>query len=481
MKRARAFGIVVTLAVFVAAGCAINKPPETPEITASAAPNAKVAEAWRAAAATGPVAEPWLTALGDPQLVALVEEALRYNNDLAVTSARLEQAAGYVKMVGGSLYPTVDAAARGSIGDDSSGMNFVGVQASWEIDLWGRVRYGKAAAEADYASAVADLAGARQSLAAMVAKAWFLASEARLQRLAAKGAFDAATEQLGLSLKRLDVGIGNEQETALTRADAAKYEAAVLELELAEASARRALEVMLGRYPSAELEAVSPLRAPETPVPAGIPAELLERRPDIIAARTRAAAAFYRVGEADKARLPRLSLTASVGAVDSQFLQFVPDFENPIIGLGANLLAPIFRGGALKAQVEIRTAEQKEAVARYGGVVLRAFQEVEDSMAADANLARREQVLSGMLKDSARSVELSQIQFDVGRVAMLSVVQERMRLYAAESSLIRVQAERLVQRVNLYLALAGDFLPAPIPEVAVPAPVPTPAPTPSAP
>jgi outer membrane protein TolC len=131
MKRARAFGIVVTLAVFVAAGCAINRPPETPEITASAAPNAKVAEAWRAAAATGPVAEPWLTALGDPQLVALVEEALRYNNDLAVTSARLEQAAGYVKMVGGSLYPTVDAAARGSIGDDSSGMNFVGVQASW--------------------------------------------------------------------------------------------------------------------------------------------------------------------------------------------------------------------------------------------------------------------------------------------------------------------------------------------------------------
>jgi outer membrane protein TolC len=162
--------------------------------------------------------------------------------------------------------------------------------------------------------------------------------------------------------------------------------------------------------------------------------------------------------------------------VDSQFLQFVPDFENPIIGLGANLLAPIFRGGALKAQAEIRTAEQKEAVARYGGVVLRAFQEVEDSLAADVNLARREQVLTGMVKDSSRSVELSQMQFDVGRVAMLSVVQERMRLYAAESSLIRVRAERLVQRVNLYLALAGDFLPAPIPEVAVPAPTPTPAP-----
>jgi NodT family efflux transporter outer membrane factor (OMF) lipoprotein len=472
----RASWAVAALAVTTAVGCAIHKPPQTPEITAQAAPNAKVAEAWRAAATSGPVADPWLTALGDPQLVALVEEALRYNNDLAMTSARVEQAAAYVRMVGGSIYPAVDGVARGSIGDDASGSNLIAVQASWEVDLWGRVRYGKAAAEADYASAEADLIGARQSLAAMVAKAWFLASEARLQRLAAKSAFDASTEQVGLTQKRLDVGVGNEQETALARSDAAKYEAAVLELELVESSARRALEVMLGRYPSAELEAISPLRAPETPVPAGIPSELLERRPDIIAARNRAAAAFYRAGEAEAARLPRLSLTASVGAVDSQFLQFVPDFENPIIGLGANLLAPIFRGGALKAQAEIRTAEQKEAVARYGGVVLRAFQEVEDSLAADVNLARREQVLTGMVKDSSRSVELSQMQFDVGRVAMLSVVQERMRLYAAESSLIRVRAERLVQRVNLYLALAGDFLPAPIPEVAVPAPTPTPAP-----
>jgi NodT family efflux transporter outer membrane factor (OMF) lipoprotein len=348
-------------------------------------------------------------------------------------------------------------------------MNLVAVQASWEVDLWGRVRYGKAAAEADYASAQADLTGARQSLAAMVAKAWFLASEARLQRLAAQAAFEAARDQVGLTQERLEVGAGNEQELALTRSDAAKYEAAVLELELVESSARRALEVMLGRYPSAELEAVSPLRAPETPVPAGLPSELLERRPDIIAARNRAAAAFYRSGEAEAARLPRLSLTASVGAVDSQFLQFVPDFENPILGLGANLLAPLFRGGALKAQAEIRTAEQREAVARYGGVVLRAFQEVEDSLAADANLSRRERILSGMVKDSSRSVELSQIQFDVGRVAMLSVVQERMRLYSAEASLIRVRAERLVQRVNLYLALAGDFLAAPPPEVEVPA------------
>jgi multidrug efflux system outer membrane protein len=218
---------------------------------------------------------------------------------------------------------------------------------------------------------------------------------------------------------------------------------------------------MLGRYPAAELEATSELQSIETPVPAGLPSELLDRRPDLIAARRRAAAAFFLVGEADAARLPRIALTGSVGAVSAEFLEFKPDFSNPIAGFGANLLAPIFRGGSLKAQSDLRTAEQNEAVARYGGVVLRAFQEVEDSLNADANLRRREQVLTGMVRDTSRAVELSEQQYSIGRIALLSLIQQRMRLYAAESVLLRLRAERLVQRVNLYLALGGGFGPMP--------------------
>lgn len=461
----RAVRLLGVLLVLAATGCPIKRPPQTAETTAQALPNAAVAEAWRAAsAAPGPVDEVWLASLGDPRLVELVEEALRFNNDLAAAAARLEQAAAYVRVVGGSLYPSLDALGHGSIGDDSSGLNIGILQLSWEIDLWGRIRYGKAAAEADFASAVADLAGARRSLAAMVAKTWFLASEARLQREAAQRTFDAAVERVRFVEKRLEVGAANEQEVALSRSDAAKYESALLELELAERAARRALEVMLGRYPAAELQATSELRTVETPVPAGLPAELLERRPDLIAARNRAAAAFYLAGEAQAARLPRIALTGSFGGVSSEFLAFVPDFSNPIAGLGANLLAPLFRGGSLKAQAELRTAEQQEAVARYGGVVLRAFQEVEDSLTADSNLRRREQVLAGMVRDTARSVALSERQYQVGRIAMLALVQERMRLYAAESALIRIRAERLVQRVNLHLVLGGDFAPPTAPE-----------------
>lgn len=454
---------VATLLVLpLAAGCALKHPPQTAQVTAQALPNTKVSDAWRSAsAAAGPVEETWLAEFGDPQLVALVDEALKFNSDLAATAARLDRAAGQVRVAGGNLYPSLDIAGHASLGDDASGLNIGLLMLSWELDLWGRVRYGQAAAEADWASAQADLTGARQSLAAMVAKAWFLASEARLQRQMAQATDDAAREQVRLLEKRLEVGASNEQEVVLGRSDAAKYEATLSELELSEAAARRALETILGRYPSAELEASSELHSVETPVPAGLPAELLERRPDLIAARRRAAAAFFRLGEAEAARLPRIALTASAGGVSSEFLEFQPNFSNPISAFGANLLAPIFRGGSLKGQVDVRTAEQSEAVARYGGVVLRAFQEVENSLAADVNLRRREQVLTGMVRDTARAVELSEHQYSVGRIALLSLIQQRMRLYAAESALLHLRAERLVQRVNLYLALGGGFAPAP--------------------
>ena len=453
------------LLVPLAVGCPLKRPPQTTEVTTQALPNAKISDAWHSAsAAAGPVEETWLAEFNDPQLTALVDEALKYNNDLAATASRLDRAAAQVRVVGGTLYPSADILGHGAIGDDASGFNAALLQVTWELDLWGRIRYGRAAAEADYASAQADLTGARQSLAAMVAKAWFLASEARLQRQNAQTTFEAARERVGLLEKRLEVGASNEQEVALGRSDVAKYEANALELELAETQARRALEIMLGRYPAAELEASSELRSVETPVPAGLPAELLERRPDLIAARNRAAAAFYLLGEAEAARLPRISLTGSFGAVSSEFLEFKPDFSNPIYGFGANLLAPIFRGGSLKAQTEVRTAEQNEAVARYGGVVLRAFQEVEDSLNAETNLRRREQILTGMVRDTSRSVELSERQYSVGRIALLSLIQERMRLYAAESVLLRLRAERLVQRVNLHLALGGGFGPVPVPE-----------------
>ena len=193
-------------------------------------------------------------------------------------------------------------------------------------------------------------------------------------------------------------------------------------------------------------------------MPTGLPSGLLERRPDVIAAERRVAAAFNRVGEAKAARLPTISLTAGLSAISSDLI-VLKDHDNPVWSLGANLVAPIYKGGALKTQVEIRTSEQKQAVAQYASVGLRAFGEVEDALAAEIAARDREQILTQTLADNQRAFDVVQTQFRVGSTDMRYVNQRQLTLNATQSALIRVQAEQRVQRVNLHLALGGSFEP----------------------
>jgi multidrug efflux system outer membrane protein len=191
-------------------------------------------------------------------------------------------------------------------------------------------------------------------------------------------------------------------------------------------------------------------------VPSGLPSELLERRPDVIAAERRVAAAFNRVHEAKAARLPAIALTGGVSAISSD-LFVLQDRDNPIWSLGANLLMPVFKGGALKTQVEIRTAEQKQAVAAYAAVGLRAFGDVESALAAEIAAREREQILVQTLADTQRALDVVQTQFKVGSTDLRFVTQRQLALIATQSALVRVQAEQRVQRVNLHLALGGSF------------------------
>ncbi len=183
----------------------------------------------------------------------------------------------------------------------------------------------------------------------------------------------------------------------------------------------------------------------------------------MIAAERRVAIAFNRVGEAKAARLPAIALTTSVRTISSD-LFVLQDHSNPMWSLGANLLMPLFRGGALKTQVEIRTAEQKQAIAEYAQVGLRAFGEVESALAAEIAAREREQILTEVLSDSQQALSVVQTQFKVGSTDLRFVEQRQLALIATRSALIRVQAEQRVQRVNLHLALGGSFeLPPPPP------------------
>jgi NodT family efflux transporter outer membrane factor (OMF) lipoprotein len=447
-------------AVLPIVGCiTLKEPPTAEEIRAETTlAGLTLEQAWKAAAVAGPVADNWLASFNDAELNALVAEAMANNSDLRVSATRVEQAAQYVDLAKAALRPTVGFFGSGGAnmgGGDALQILSLGV--SWEADLWGRLRYGRAAYEATYASTQADFEFSRQSLAATMAKSWFTASETWLQLQIAEDMVDAAEQLVTLAEKRWQVGVGNEQDVALARANLGTFQDTAKQVQLAHSQTLRAVELLLGRYPAAELEARRGLTALPGPIPAGLPLEMLERRPDMVAAERRVAAAFNRVGEAKAARLPRLTLNANVADIQSDILQLQTDFENPTAGAGARLVAPIYQGGALRTQVAIRTLEQKEAVAQYASLALRALGDVENALAASETLAERDQLLQRTVAFNERALALAQTSYRVGTTDLRAVQQQQLSVHASRLALLRVQSEQLAQRTNLYLAVGGSF------------------------
>ena len=449
----------VFLALLLLGACALDKPPARDDALQQSLPNLKAPAAWaEKGGMDGPIGNDWLAAFNDPRLEALVREALAYNVDLQAAAGRVERAAASVKSAGATLYPQVSLLARGggAMSGDSSGLEGVGVFANWELDVWGRVRAGRAAASGQYDSASLDAEFARQSLAALVAKSWFLATEARLQKAVADEMAAAAARNLAFAEDRRRIGSGDEYDVTLARASLATYRDAARNLEQAYRQSLRALEALAGRYPAAALEVPAELAALPGPVPVGMPSALLERRPDVLAAERRLASAFYGTEQAKAARWPTISLTAAVTTVSSD-LFVLKDRDNPVWSAGASLLAPLFLGGQLQAQIDARTADQKVALAEYGRVGARAFGEVESALSAGFALEEREAILREAAADNARALELANVRYRVGSGDLRAVQSQTLALSAARAALLRVQAERLVQRVNLHLALGGSF------------------------
>jgi NodT family efflux transporter outer membrane factor (OMF) lipoprotein len=451
------------LAACALAGCALQPPPSPQDIQAQTMQNLRAPAQWAAAPApAGDVRDAWLASFNDAQLDPLVQEALAYNADLLVAAGRIEQAAAFAKLSGATLYPALNLLARGGgkLGGDNSGLSGVGFFASWELDIWGRARSAGAAGTAQYQSVLADTEYARQSIAAAVAKSWYLAIEARLQRALATAIVKAAEQTVTLAQDRLRIGRGDEYDVVLAQANLETYRDAARQLVFSEAQAQRALETLLGRYPAAALAVATALPTAVPAVPVGLPSELLERRPDVIAAQQRVAAAFNQVAEAKAARLPRIALTAGATSISSD-LFVLKEQDNPVVSIGANLTAPIFNGWALQAQVEIRTAAQKVAAAEYAKVAQRAFAEVETALSATFAADEREAMLMNVVRSNARALEIAQTRLRVGAGDLRAVLQQEAALSSARASLVRVQADRLVQRVNLNLALGGSAQPRP--------------------
>jgi outer membrane protein TolC len=256
--------------------------------------------------------------------------------------------------------------------------------------------------------------------------------------------------------ERLRVGPGTELDVALAKQNLQTARDSERQLDLARREAIRAVELLVGRYPGAQLETSDALPPLADSVAAGVPSELLERRLDVLAARHRMASAFSDVEEAKAARLPTINLTAGLSHITSDL--FVLEKRDDIVkGVGLNVFLPIFRGGALVAQVEARTAEQRAALALWAKTGLQAFSEVESALASEATLAEREPILTERVALGQRALELEQVRYRVGSSDLRPVLQQQLALYGTQSALLRVQSERRLQRVNLHLALGGDF------------------------
>jgi len=452
----RPFAVLTVLAL---AGCALKNLPPQEETAKQAMPNLTAPPQWVAPGPVpGPVADNWLASFSEPRLDALVQEAIAYNADLRIAAAHVDAAVAYLAAAKSPAWPQVNLVARGGgkMGGDSTGLQGVGLFATWELDLWGRVRADVRATEMQYESAQLDAEYARQSIAALVAKGWILAIEARLQKAQAVDSLKAAEQLASLAQDRFRVGIGDEFELSLARANVEAFRDTVQNLDLAYDNALRALEALLGRYPAAAVAVAESLPPWPGDIPAGLPSELLERRPDVVAAERRIAAAFYRTEEAKAARLPRITLIANYTSISSE-LFVIKNRDNPLFSAGAGLVQPLFLGGLLQAQVDVRTAEQQAAIAEYGKIGARVFGEVEGALSAGFTATQREEILARAVRENERALELANIRFRVGSIDLRGVQQQQLSLYAARVALLRTQAERLVQRVNLHLALGGSF------------------------
>jgi multidrug efflux system outer membrane protein len=286
-----------------------------------------------------------------------------------------------------------------------------------------------------------------------VAKTWFLATEIKQQVTLARDTVDIMEQLTKLVEAKQKVGQVSMQDVYLARADRDKAQDALRQALGGEKQIQRALEILLGRYPAGEIEGADGMEAVPPPIPVGLPADIITRRPDLVAAERRVAAAFHLTEQAELAKLPSVTLTAGVGG-DS-------GLDDMIGSLGAGLFAPIFTGGALEAQVQQADADQEAAIAVYGQSLLKAFEEVETSLTNEALFEQREQYLRSAELNSEKAYDMSRAQYDVGQVDLLSVLQIQAKWIGARVGVVNIASNRLTQRVDLHLALGGSFEEAP--------------------
>jgi NodT family efflux transporter outer membrane factor (OMF) lipoprotein len=457
----------VTLVCLLAIACVKPPPTTSPEI------EVEPPDAWtaRPTDADAPELE-WWDDFGDSSLDSLIQTALEENIDLIAAAARVDRAVAQARIAGADLKPRIGIGASGSYqrfnpaifgqeGAPPVTFNQYGLSldVSWEVDLWGRLRAGARAALAEAQAVDADLAGARLSLAGQTAKTWFAVAEALQQVELASSSAESFRRSSDWIRQRYEMGIRPPLDLRLALSNQAAAEALLgVRREQLDRTLRQ-LEVLLARYPSARLLEMFPSTGlPELPAPppVGLPAEIVSRRPDLVAAERRLASTDQSLLSARRALYPRLSLTGSGGTLALQIADLL-DGDFGVWTLAANLTQPLFEGGRLRAGVDQAAAGRDEALARYVSSVLQAYREVESALAAEAFLKSRVAALEEAATQTIAAQRLSEDRYAQGVGGYLVVLESQSRALTSQSELLSARRAMLDNRVDLHLALGGGF------------------------
>ncbi|MDN7935371.1 efflux transporter outer membrane subunit [Burkholderia metallica] len=465
--------VAVATAVLLA-GCAVGPDYHRPDTSIPAAYKEAPA-GWKVAQPADRTDRgPWWTVYNDPQLDALIDKLNTSNQTIAQSAAAYRQARALVAEARAAYFPTVGLTASGSrartprtsvssgssssFGGNSSISNSysVGLDASWEPDLWGKVSRTVGAQRAGEAAAAADLANARLSQQALLAQTYFqLRTSDSLQKLL-DDTVKAYEQSLKLTQNQYAQGVAARADVIQAQTQLQSAQAASIDNGVARAQYEHAIATLIGQPASAFSLPPNPLTAEPPITPVDVPSAILERRPDVAAAERRAAAANEQIGVAISAFFPTLTLSASGGFQSSVWSQL---FTLParFWTVGPQLAATLFDAGLRAAQTDAARATYDQDVAAYRLAVLTAFQDVEDNLASQRILAQEIDVQRQAVDSAEHALAIVTNQYKAGTVAYLNVLTAQTTAFTAQQKLATIAGQRMTSSVGLVKALGGGW------------------------
>ncbi len=424
---------------------------------------ADIPQQWSEHAVEQSVAVSWVETFQDATLKQLVDRALENNYELKAAAARIQAAAAQAHIDGSPRWPQVFFSAdyeEVQIRDAGFGSARFNVfealfGVSWEVDLWGRIRDSHLAALSEATAVRADFQGTRLSLAARVAQSYFELIEAELQSAIIEQSIKERGVIADLVRGRFQRGLVRGLDLRLALNDLTNAEAQLKQARNRVQQISKRLEILLGNYPEDKVWSITQLPLLPAAIPAGLPSELLERRPDLIAAFKRLQAADLRTASAQKLRLPRITLTATGGSRSVDLTELI-DPRAAAWNVFAGLVQPVFTGWRIQGEIFRNQARAEEALNQYKNTALNAFREVEQALAAEEWLRQQEIALRKAVEHTGSSQKLAIYSYRNGTIEILTLLDSYRSMLNAQTAHLSVTRQLLSNRINLYLALGGN-------------------------